>query len=87
MTRRLLILLAAVGLWQIAYAQIHCALETAECSEGSCELCHLNDEAPLSCEGAAVSSPPLALHPPVAPNPCAPAATPLRQSRGRAPPP
>jgi len=85
-TRRLVLLLLALGLCQIVYAQIHCALETTDCSEGSCELCHLSDGAPPTPGAATLSSP--TLSPRLAPiwRPFAPAKPPSRRSRGRAPP-
>ena len=47
MMRRLLLLLLALGLWQIAYSQVHCAFEPPDCQEGACELCHFADISPL----------------------------------------
>ena len=48
MMRRLLLLLLALGLWQIGYTQIHCGFEPPDCQEGACELCHLGDISPLA---------------------------------------
>ena len=45
--RRLLLLLLALGLWQITYAQIHCAFETEDSDEACCELCHLSSLTPI----------------------------------------
>lgn len=84
--RRLLLLLLALGLWQIAYAQIHCGLEPADCLEGDCELCHLSDVTPLQSGGVTVSLVlPSAFATLVAPR-CRPLGPPLRRRLGRAPP-
>ena len=47
MTRQLLLLLLALGLWQLPYTQLHCAFEPPDCKEGACDLCHLADVSPL----------------------------------------
>lgn len=86
MMRRLLLLLLALGLWQIGYTQIHCGFEPPDCEEGACELCHLGDISPLASGSALLCSP--------APAPRAALATsqgatlqPLfSRNRGRAPP-
>ena len=86
MMRRLLLLLLALGLWQIAYTQIHCGFEPPDSEEGACELCHLGDISPLASGSALLCSP--------APTPRAAVASdqgtilkPLfRRNRGRAPP-
>lgn len=57
MMRRLLLLLLALGLWQIAYAQIHCAFETADSDEACCELCHLSSLTPIACNALRLISP------------------------------
>lgn len=84
--RRLLLLLLALGLWQIAYAQVHCGLEPAACEEGRCELCHLGDVAPLTGGVASLSAPVLSPRPSGALRRCALFSPSLRRSRGRAPP-
>ena len=86
MMRRLLLLLLALGLGQIAYTQIHCSFEPPDCEEGACELCHLADISPLASGSAVLSSPPPAQRAAVAPSQ-GPSVQPLsRRYRGRAPP-
>ena len=85
MMRRLLLLLA-LGVGHLAYAQIHCSFEPPDCGEGACELCHLADISPLASGAAVLCSPPPS--PRVAAAPCQGATLqPLsRCHRGRAPP-
>lgn len=68
MTRRLLLLLLALGLGQIAYTQICCSFEPPDCEEGACELCHLVDILPLSPGSALPGSPPPTLRAALAPS-------------------
>ena len=86
MIRRLLLLLLALGLWQVAYTQIHCSLEPPDCQEGKCELCHFADIAPQVSGSARLCSPPAAPSPAVAPNQGAPGRPFSKHNRGRAPP-
>ena len=86
MTRRLLLLLLALGLWQIAYSQVHCSLEPPDCQEGACDLCHLADVSPLVSGSSQLCSPPPTPRPAVAPSHGATVRPLLRHNRGRAPP-
>ena len=86
MMRRLLVLLLALGLWQIGYTQIHCSLEPPDCQEGACELCHLADVSPLASGSALLRSPPPAPRPAVASSQGAPLRPLSKHNRGRAPP-
>ena len=86
MMRRLLLLLLALGLWQIAYTQIHCSLEPPDCQEGACELCHLADISPLVSDSALLCSPPPNPRPALAPSQGAIVREPSRHNRGRDPP-
>ena len=86
MMRRLLLLLLAVGLWQIAYTQIHCSLEPPDCQEGECELCHLAEISPLSSGSALLCSPPPTPRPALAAGQGATVRPLSRHNRGRAPP-
>jgi len=86
MTRRLLLLLLALGLWQIAYTQIHCSLEPPDCHEGTCELCHLADISPLFSGSAQLSSPPPSPRSAIVPSQGATVRPLLRHNRGRSPP-
>lgn len=86
MMRRLLLLLLALGLWQIAYTQIHCSLEPPDCQEGRCELCHLADIAPQVSDSARLCSPPAAPRSAAAPNQGPTGRLLSKHNRGRAPP-
>ena len=86
MMRRLLLLLLALGLGQIAYTQIHCSFEPPDCEEGACELCHLADISPLASDSALLCSPPPTPRAAVAPSQGATAQPLSRRYRGRAPP-
>ena len=86
MMRRLLLLLLALGLWQIGYTRIHCSLEPPDCQEGACELCHLTDIPPLISGSALMSSTPPTPRAAVAPSQCAAVQPPSRHDRCRAPP-
>ena len=86
MTRRLLLLLLALGLWQIVYTQIHCSLEPPDCHEGTCELCHLADISPLLSGSSQLCSPPHGPRPTVVPSQGVTVRPLLRHNRGRAPP-
>ena len=86
MMRRLLLLLLAVGLWQIGYTQIHCAFEPPDCQEGACELCHLADASPLPSGSVPLGSRPPASRAAVAPSDGATVQPPPSRSRGRGPP-
>ena len=86
MMLRLLLLLLALGLGQIAYTQIHCSFEPPDCEEGACELCHLADIPPLASGSVVLCSPPPTPRAAVVPSQGA-AAQPLSSRyRGRAPP-
>ena len=86
MMRRLLLLLLALGLWQIAYTQVHCAFEPPDCQEGACELCHLADISPLTSGPAPLYSPPPNSRTAVAPRQGATVRPLSRSNRGRDPP-
>ena len=86
MMRRLLLLLLALGLWQIAYSQLHCALEPPDCQEGACELCHLADTSPLVPGLSQVCSPPPCPRPAIGSSQGATFRPLSRHNRGRAPP-
>ena len=86
MMRRLLLLLLALGLWQIACAQLHCGLEPPDCQEGACDFCHLVDISQLATGSTALWSPLTAPSLAVAPNQGAADQALLRHNRGRAPP-
>ncbi len=86
MMRRLLLLLLALGLWQIAYTQVHCAFEPPDCQEGSCELCHVADIAPLVSGFSLLYSAPPTPRATVKPGQGATVLPLLRHNRGRAPP-
>ena len=86
MMRRLLLLLLALGLGQIAYTEIHCSFEPPDCEEGACELCHLADISPLASGSAALCSPPPMPRAAVAPSQGATVQPLSRRYRGRAPP-
>ena len=86
MMRRLLLLMLALGLWQIAYTQIHCSLEPPDCQEGACELCHLADVSPLVSDSDLLRSPPPTPRPAVSPSQSATVRPLLRRIRCRAPP-
>lgn len=86
MMRRLLLLLLALGLWQIARTQVHCDLAPSDCEEAACELCPAADIAPLVSGFDPLCSPPPTPRLAVAPSQ-SPTASPLsRHNRGRAPP-
>ena len=86
MMRRLLLLLLALGLWQIAYTQIHCGLEPPDCQEGTCELCHLAEISPPASDSAQLYSPPPTPRPAAAPSQGATVWPLSWHNRGRAPP-
>lgn len=86
MMRRLLLLLLALGLWQIGYTQIHCGFEPPDCREGACELCHLGDISPLDSGSAVLCSPVPTPRAAVAPIQGATLQPLFRRNRGRAPP-
>ncbi len=86
MMLRLLLLLLALGLGQIAYTQIHCSFEPPDCEEGACELCHLADISPLASGSATLCSPPPTPRAAVAPNQGPAVQAFSRRYRGRAPP-
>ncbi len=86
MTRQLLPLLLALGLWQLAYTQLHCAFEPPDCKEGACDLCHLADVSPLVSASAVLCAPPATPRASMAPRQGAAARPRLRHKRGRAPP-
>lgn len=87
MMRRLLLLLLALGLWQIGYTQVHCSLEPPDCQEGKCELCHVADIAPQISGSARLCSPTPAPRPALAPDQGATGRLLSKHNRGRAPPP
>ena len=86
MMRRLLLLLLALGLWQIAYTQIHCGLEPSDCEEFACELCPVADIDPLLSGFALLYCPPPTPRLAVATSHGAIVSPVSRQNRGRAPP-
>lgn len=86
MMLRLLLLLVALGLGQIAYTQVHCSFEPPDCEEGACELCHLADISPLASGSAGLCSPPPTPRAAVAPSHGAAAQPHSRRYRSRAPP-
>lgn len=86
MMHRLLLPLLALGLWQIAYTQIHCGFEPPACQEGACQLCHLGDISPLASGSAQLCSPAPTPRASVAPSRGATLQPLLRRNRGRAPP-
>ena len=86
MMRRLLLLLLALGLWQIGYTQVHCAFEPPDCQEGACELCHLADISPLAAGSDLLCSPPPTPRATVKPSQGATVRPLSRHNRGRAPP-
>lgn len=86
MMLRLLLLLLALGLGQIAYTQIHCSFEPPDCEEGACELCHSADISPLASGSALLCSPPPTPRAAVALSQGATAQPLSGRYRGRAPP-
>ena len=82
----LLVLLLPLGLWQITYAQIHCALETADSEEARCELCPLSSLRLIACSALRLSSPNPTFHSKETPRRRAPLVRALRPSQARAPP-
>ena len=86
MMRRLLVLLLALGLWQIAYTQVHCAFEPPDCQEGACELCHLSDISPLASGSDLLCSSPPTPRASVKPSQGATVRPLSSHNRGRAPP-
>jgi len=80
------LLLLAAGLLQIAYAQVHCGLEPADCKEGACELCHSSDVAPLIPRACLPSPLTPTLFADSAVSRRHPLGPPVRRGRGRAPP-
>ena len=86
MMRRLLLLLLALGLWQIGYTEIHCGFEPPDCEEGACDLCHLGDISPLAAGSALLSSPAPTPSAAAAPSQGAPPQPLFGRNRGRAPP-
>lgn len=86
MMRRLLLLLLALGLWQLAYNQVHCALEPPDCQEGACDLCHLADISPLDSGSSLLCSPPPTQGPVIAPSQGATVRLLSKRYRSRAPP-
>lgn len=84
--RRLVFLLLALGLLQIAYAQVHCALEESDCDEARCELCHLSDLTPYVSGVIQLPAPATAFAPKVVQGRRSPLRPPVHCSRGRAPP-
>ncbi len=86
MMRRCLLLLLALGLWQVAFAQVHCSVELEDCEEGACELCPLSHISPQVPDSALLCSLLPARRTSAVPSQRATAAPPLRRSRGRAPP-
>lgn len=86
MMRRLLLLLLALGLWQIGYTQIHCGFEPPDCQEGACELCHLGDFSPLASGSALLCSPAPTPRAAAAPSQGATLQPLFWRNRGRAPP-
>ena len=86
MMRRLLLLLLALGLWQIGSTEIHCSLEPPDCREGACELCHLSDVSTPASGSALLCSPPPTPRPAIALSQDATVWPLSRHYRGRAPP-
>ena len=86
MMGRLLLLLLALGLAQVASTQIHCSFEPPDCEEGACGLCHLADISPLASSSAVQCSPPPTPRAVVAPCQGATVQPLSRRYRGRAPP-
>ena len=86
MMRRLLLLLLALGLWQLAYTQIHCSFEPPDCQEGACELCHVADISTLISGSALLCAPTPAPRAAVVPGQQVTLLPLLRLNRGRAPP-
>ena len=86
MMHRLLLLLLALGLWQIACTQVHCGLEPLDCQEGACELCHLADISALPPVFSQLRCPPPTPRPAVLPRQGATFRPFSRHNRGRAPP-
>ena len=89
MRRPLLLLLVpmlALGLWQITYAEIHCAFETEDSEEACCELCHLSRFALIVCSAHRLFSPTPTFHSKDILPHRAPLVAVLRLSQGRAPP-
>lgn len=84
--KRFLLLLLAIGLWQISCAGIHCDLGPSDCEEFECELCAVGDIAPLVPDIAQVCSPPAARRLAVAPTQSAVVQSLPGRKRGRAPP-
>lgn len=82
----LLVLLLALGLWQIAYAQIHCAFEAEDSDEACCELCHLSRLTLIACSALRLFSPNPTFHSKDTPPRHAPLVRALRPSQARAPP-
>lgn len=86
MMRRLLLLFLALGLWQVAYTEIHCAIEPPDCQEGTCELCHLAEISTVTPGSGPAFSPPPTLRAAAAPDEYVTVRPFTRQNRGRAPP-
>lgn len=84
--RRIVVILLALGLWQIAFAQIHCALEASDCEEGRCELCHFNDLTPNVPSATRLPLPVTASECRFEPERRLPLRQPLQRRQGRAPP-
>lgn len=84
--RQLLHLLLALGLWQLADTQIHCAFEPPDCQEGACDFCHMAEIPPLEPGSARLALPAPNPNSAVAPSLGAIVRPLLRNNRGRAPP-
>ncbi len=82
----LLVPLLALGLWQITYAEIHCAFETEDTEEACCELCHLSRLTLMACSALRLFSPHPTFHTKDTPPRRAPLVSVLRPSQARAPP-
>ena len=82
----LLVPLLALGLWQITYAEIHCAFETEDTEEACCELCHLSRFALIVCSAPRLFSPTPTFHSKDTLPHRAPLVRALRPSQARAPP-
>lgn len=82
----LLILLLALGLWQITYARIHCAFETEDTEEACCELCPLSRLTLVAGSAPRLFSPIPTFHAKDTPPRRAPLVRALRPSQARAPP-
>ena len=82
----LLVPLLALGLWQITYAEIHCAFETEDTEETCCELCHLSRLTLMASSAPRLFSPHPTFHTKDTPPRRAPLVRALRPSQARAPP-